>query len=255
MKRHLIIDGDILAFQAAAGTEVAVEWEPGHWTWHCGEEEVQAKVDDLIGTFMDELEADACTLTLSDTTNFRYSVLPTYKGWRKAVKRPLVLLQTKAWMKEEKGALILPGLEGDDVCGILATDPKFKPGTEKVIVSLDKDLKTIPGLYVRRLNERNPFTGLPIIHEITVQDADEFHMIQTLAGDQTDGYGGCPGIGMERAGEAIRLRQKVVPYEHEFTRGARKGRPRSAIGRNPATTSGRSSSRTIWPLVSTRGRP
>jgi 5'-3' exonuclease len=31
------------------------------------------------------------------------------------------------------------------------------------------------------------------------EDADEWHLIQTLAGDQTDGYAGVPGIGVKRA--------------------------------------------------------
>ena len=27
----------------------------------------------------------------------------------------------------------------------------------------------------------------------------KWHLVQTLAGDQTDGYAGCPGIGVKRA--------------------------------------------------------
>jgi DNA polymerase-1 len=40
------------------------------------------------------------------------------------------------------------------------------------------------------------------VSEITEAEADRTHLIQTLTGDRTDGYPGCPGIGEKRA-EAI----------------------------------------------------
>ena len=36
---------------------------------------------------------------------------------------------------------------------------------------------------------------------ITEDDGNAWHYIQTMAGDQTDGYGGVPGIGIKRATE------------------------------------------------------
>ncbi len=35
--------------------------------------------------------------------------------------------------------------------------------------------------------------------EITKEEGDRWHLIQTMAGDQTDGYSGVPGIGIKRA--------------------------------------------------------
>ena len=35
--------------------------------------------------------------------------------------------------------------------------------------------------------------------EITPEMGDRWHLIQTMAGDQTDGYSGVPGIGIKRA--------------------------------------------------------
>jgi DNA polymerase-1 len=68
--------------------------------------------------------------------------------------------------------------------GIYAT--KY-PGN--IIASPDKDMKQIPGqLY----NFDETFT-------ITPSEGAKWHLIQTLAGDQTDGYGGVPGIGVKRA--------------------------------------------------------
>ena len=78
-------------------------------------------------------------------------------------------------------------LEADDVMGILATTDIIEG--EKVIVSEDKDMKTIPCLLWRGGE----------MHTITEQEADYNHLLQTLVGDATDGYPGCPGIGATRA--------------------------------------------------------
>ena len=68
--------------------------------------------------------------------------------------------------------------------GIYAT---FEPGN--IIVSPDKDMRQIPGkLY-----------NLDETVEVSEEEGMRWHLIQTLAGDQTDGYGGVPGIGVKRA--------------------------------------------------------
>ena len=43
--------------------------------------------------------------------------------------------------------------------------------------------------------------GLRSFQKVTVNKADgaKWHLIQTLAGDQTDGYAGAPGVGVKRA--------------------------------------------------------
>ena len=68
--------------------------------------------------------------------------------------------------------------------GIYAT---FEPGN--IIVSPDKDMRQIPG---KLYNLEETIT-------ITEEEGMRWHLIQTLAGDQTDGYGGVPGIGVKRA--------------------------------------------------------
>ena len=68
--------------------------------------------------------------------------------------------------------------------GIYAT--KY-PGN--CIVSPDKDMKQIPGqLY----NLDETFT-------VSFEEGAKWHLIQSMAGDQTDGYAGVPGIGVKRA--------------------------------------------------------
>lgn len=92
----------------------------------------------------------------------------------------------KDYIKERYNTFERPDLEGDDVLGILATSDKIIKG-EKVIVSLDKDLKTIPAL----ICDMRSFE----IQKITEAEADYMHMYQTLTGDTTDGYSGCPSVG------------------------------------------------------------
>jgi DNA polymerase-1 len=70
--------------------------------------------------------------------------------------------------------------------GILAT--KFKGKT--MIVTMDKDLKTIPGT-LWHLNQKLEGTKI----QVTDKDAWEWFLTQTLTGDVTDGFPGCPGIG------------------------------------------------------------
>lgn len=194
-KPTLLIDADVVAFQCAAACETALEWEPGHWTWNVNFTEVTNAVLSQIERIMDALEGHDYKLCLTDPKhNFRLDVLPTYKTHRKTVKKPLVLLKVKEWMVEELDGIIRPGLEGDDVMGILATHPSKR---EKIIVSIDKDMKTIPCTYVRDIAQPPA--------EITEDEADYNHLFQTLTGDVTDGYSGCPAVGPKRAEQIIEL--------------------------------------------------
>jgi DNA polymerase-1 len=85
-----------------------------------------------------------------------------------------------------------PGLEADDVMGILSTWKGYLPNHEKIIVSSDKDMATIPGLHFNHDKDNEP-------RFITQQQADYTHLRQTLTGDTCDGYKGCPGVGPVRA--------------------------------------------------------
>ncbi len=193
-KRILLVDADVVAYMCASAAERAVDDGEGYWTWYCDFYEVQAAIDAHLTQLQDELNADEVKLCLTDSAqNFRKNVLPSYKSNRAMVKKPVVLKPVREWLIEERGAYLRPNLEGDDVMGILATWPKLKG--EKIIVSIDKDMKTIPGLYYR-----DSKTG---IVEISHAEADRWHLYQTLIGDQTDGYKGCPGCGPVKANKLL----------------------------------------------------
>ena len=200
VKRVLLIDADVLAYEAASGCEKAVEWEPGYWTWSCQFEQVVDKFDSLLFDITETLKGEPVLCLTDSEGNYRFGVLPTYKGKRSNVKKPLVLKPFKQYLIDERGAYFRPRLEGDDVMGILATraNPKKE---ERVIVSVDKDMKTIPGLVCRWPIEKEP-------RLISEEEADYWHMFQTLTGDATDGYSGCPGIGPKKA-EAILSKDSI----------------------------------------------
>ncbi|MCO7225753.1 hypothetical protein NH399_15750 [Pleionea sp. CnH1-48] len=109
-----------------------------------------------------------------------------------------------------------PKLEGDDIIGILMTEPRYKQGYEKIAVSIDKDIQTIPGLFFNPDKDASP-------RLITEQDADNFFYAQCIAGDITDGYFGAPNFGMGTAQRLLKEMKKVELYEHTLTRGKRKG--------------------------------
>ena len=78
----------------------------------------------------------------------------------------------------------MPTLEADDAMGIYAT--KY-PGN--IIVSPDKDMRQIPGM-LYNLEESTL---------INPEEGAKWHLVQSAAGDNTDGYAGIPGVGIKRA--------------------------------------------------------
>ena len=216
-KRTLLIDADVYAYKAALINEVATDWGDGYWTWHCDADAVKASFLDMVEKTVEALDATDYVLCLTDSErNWRLDVLPSYKGNRSSTKKPLVLKHIKEWLIEDHDAVYRPRLEGDDILGIYATWPAMKG--EKIIVSLDKDMKTIPGLYVRDALVRRP-----TIMRISEEEAAMWHLKQTLSGDATDGYKGCPGVGVDTASKIIEEGLKKVPYEYTIVRGKRKG--------------------------------
>lgn len=184
--RSALIDADILAYQAAAVSEQAVDWEDGLWTLHAFEQDAIRAFETTLKSILEKVEADEYYLAFSDKDNWRKSVLPTYKANRSGVRKPLLLKFLRDYGYKTHPSLQIPELEGDDILGIYATmSEPHKP--DYVICSIDKDLKTIPGKHYNF--GRNEF------FEINPHKADYWHMVQTLTGDATDGYAGCPGIG------------------------------------------------------------
>lgn len=221
--RNLLIDGDVFAYQAAAAVEVATNWgedtddDSCLWTLHADEVEARGAVDFALTKLMADLGGDRMIVALTDKVNWRSSVLPTYKGNRKAVRRPLVLASIRQYVRDNYEVWERPGLEGDDILGILMGLTQRVEG-ERICVTIDKDLKTVPGFH---FNSSKPNEG---IFEVTQEEADRWHILQGIAGDPTDGYTGCPGLGMTKAIEFLDEPYMLVPQEYTINRGKDKGK-------------------------------
>jgi DNA polymerase-1 len=191
MTTTLLIDADIVGYKFAAAGQTGVDWDGD------GEKslivddfpQVAAEVDSYLSQLYVQLQADRMIICLScpSAENFRLKVLPSYKENRKDVKKPVHLSAIRSYLSLHYETYQKPTLEADDVMGILSTHPTLIKG-KKIIVSEDKDMKTIPGwLYNPRKDE------YPRL--ISQSAADYWHLYQTLVGDTTDNYKGCPKVG------------------------------------------------------------
>ena len=181
-----LIDCDFIVYKNCAAAETEIDF---------GEDIilVASKFSDALRMVEEDLYRiaedlgcfDDSILFFSDSTNFRKTIDPDYKGHRNR-KKPCGYKRVINALQETFPVVVLPQLEADDAMGIYATK---EPG-QHVIVSPDKDMRQIPGeLY----NLKDP------VETIDEEEARRWHLIQTLAGDQTDGYAGVPGIGIKRA--------------------------------------------------------
>lgn len=195
MNTTILIDGDILLYQITAAAEQPFYWGDDLWTLHADEGEVKEQIDNEVTSLKTILNAKRVIIALSGETNWRKFVLPSYKANRKGTRKPVVYRAAKDYVRSVYEVVEYPNLEADDVLGIIATDKKVRGS--KIIVSADKDLKTIPGFLY---NPEKPELG---IQEISREQADWNHMYQTLVGDTADGYTGCPGVGPKTAEKVL----------------------------------------------------
>jgi 5'-3' exonuclease len=190
----LLVDSDIVAYKFASSNQENFKWPNGQASKHLEDfSEVTQQCDVWLSELQDKLNADEMIICLScpSAEGFRVKVLPTYKGNRVGVEKPAYLQALKDHMKTNYKFYERPTLEADDVMGILSTHPTLIPG-KKIIVSEDKDMKTIPGWLFNPRKDKKP-------KQISESEASYWHFYQTLVGDATDNYKGCPGIGDKKA--------------------------------------------------------
>ena len=195
-----LLDGDIIAWRAAVviqGKEVDWDGDGQGTVIPVSPEAIAATVRGLVRNWTKSSGARRPLVCLSprDGNTFRRHIIPGYKANRTGEKPEGfdVALET---LESEYDVQRLDGVEADDVLGIFSTNPKLLGRT--VIVTIDKDMQSIPGLYFRPGRD---VPGKP--RRITQTLADYFWMCQTLIGDPVDGYKGCPGIGKVKAQAAL----------------------------------------------------
>ena len=181
---NLLIDADFIVYKCCAACETEIDY---------GEDVifVTSNFSDAYNAVVKEIDKIKSAfggfatpiLFFSDSKNFRKKISPDYKGHRNR-KKPCGYKRVIRNLRIQHNVIVMKELEADDAMGIYATQ---HPGN--IIVSPDKDMRQIPGkLY-----------DLETSKDITAEEGAKWHLIQTLAGDQTDGYSGVPGIGVKRA--------------------------------------------------------
>lgn len=220
MARTLLVDADIVAFKFSAATEQVFHFE-GKDAPPCIEpgelSEVLQATDDYIEGLATQLKASAVIICLTDVENFRLGIYPEYKSNRKGSRKPTHLLEVKEHFRSNYRTYQRPGLEADDCMGILATHKTLIKG-DRVIVSEDKDMQTIPGLLFNPAKDNT-------IRRISPLQADRFHLWQTIVGDTSDGYPGARGIG-PKSPEALAVLESASAgeaWQHVKAAFARKG--------------------------------
>lgn len=199
--RIAIIDADSVLYAVALSAEALSKGSGDHgddeWVQMKDGEQCYRETVSQLERLVQAVDAEDAIICLSPTgvSSFRKAILPTYKENRAAYRRPDLLKPLQAMIQHRRpfGTLAVRGLEADDVCGITATTLARAGMRTSVIVSIDKDMQSIPGLLYTWLHKERG------VIEITPEEADRSHLYQTLIGDTVDNYTGCPGMGPKKA--------------------------------------------------------
>lgn len=185
VERTALIDADFIAYEAAA-------W--AHAT-QADAFDLTARLEGTVREWAARAFASKWIVCYSDDreNNFRKDHYPLYKAHRTS-EPPAMLGMAQQVIKDMSAVtLMVPRLEADDIMGIAQTNGK---NGNTVIVSVDKDMRQIPGWHLNPHKE-----DFPVL--VTWDEAERFFHMQWLTGDQTDGFGGIKGIGPKKAAKIL----------------------------------------------------
>lgn len=201
----LLIDGDILTYRTCWAVQTEVQWDDDIVTTATNLKELEFQSKNTVEYWIKKFDItnrEDVTICFSDrTNNFRRKIFPEYKANRKGSKKPLGYNHLETFLKKAYNSFVLDNCEADDALGVLATS--YTKNMRPIIVSIDKDMLTIPCEYYNIDTEE--------VLKINKEDADFQFFHQTLTGDSVDNYKGCPGIGKKRA-DAL-LKDKGATWE------------------------------------------
>lgn len=193
-KGILVMDGDWLVFQAMSAAEFDASWEEEIWHRCCDHAKAREILKETIKNYAKRKKAwqgAPIVLAFTDKVNWRKVLVePTYKENRAVTKKPVGYFEflESVWSDPDYLSVLEPQLEGDDCMGIIGSNPLAYSAQKAVLVSCDKDFKTIPNCDFLWCTTGEILTQTP-------ESANYWHMFQTIKGDITDGYGGIPGWG------------------------------------------------------------
>lgn len=195
-----LIDGDIVAYQTAAVCSKDKAWDDTKVEATFDEADVRNTIQRMLDKWTARAGATERVVLLTGAGNFRKIVEPTYKSNRLDKPKPAALTYARSVLIDVHKARMVDGLEADDLIGLMLTGTMADG--RGVAVSLDKDLRTVPGLHVNPDKDRAP-------RLVPAPAADLLWMTQTLTGDPVDGYAGAKGIGPVKAKAALAGKRSV----------------------------------------------
>lgn len=204
--RTLLLDADSFVYSYALTHQQAMPWTGELWTYKADRRGAELALAAHIETLLVVTRCTELRVALSDPErNYRKEVSSTYKSGRLHVSRPVLYKALRDFLMTEYHGTWLPRLEGDDLISMWATHPA---NGERVMCSIDKDIRGVPGELYNPMKETTEF--------ISEDDAERWFITQTLTGDRTDGYAGCPGLGPKRTDEILRKWGEVTDVWREL---------------------------------------
>ncbi len=187
----LLIDADWLIYNSCCACEQDTRWNEWEHTLYSNRLEILNMIEnrlDVYRTIADSKHDIVMCFTSYPT--FRHEIFPEYKINRIGKRKPLALKSVIKEVKERYETVAYENLEGDDVLGLLATNGRYK---DPIIVSVDKDLRTLPCKLIADDS----------IEHITNKKANRHWFEMSLAGDAGDGILGIKGMGMVTASKTL----------------------------------------------------
>ena len=179
--RTALLDADVITYQSASKAQGSF----GDEVW--GDiNKARAYADEQIHKEMEQAGCNTVILVYSpkNSTNWRKLVMPEYKMHRKATPKPVCYGELRNALESQYKHVSIDWLEGDDLFHML-----YKKIPNSVVVSIDKDMYTLPNInYLRPHTMRYP-------EYQSYSEANAFWLTQVLMGDSTDGYKGLKGCG------------------------------------------------------------
>ena len=183
----LLIDADWLIYNSCCACEQDTKWNEWEHTLHSDERDILQLIDSRLDIYKSIAGGDReVVMCFTSYPTFRHEIFPEYKIHRIGKRKPLALRSVINNCKKIYDCVSYPNLEGDDVLGLLATNGQYK---NPIIVSVDKDMRTIPCKLI----------AAEEVEHITEKKANRHWFEMSIAGDSTDGIVGVKGTGMVTA--------------------------------------------------------
>ncbi len=220
---HLVIDGDLLAFKAAAvnedrsiscfhpvtqehrtarnRTEFKASLLGDYAEWNITDVQEPKPIEyahkiarEMIAGWLNRAEASTFEIVLSGPNNFRLDIpLPTrYKSNRDGGIRPLQLKPLKKWLEQEYNAVVTDGYEADDYLAMCAYAGE-QSGKKIVQATIDKDARGYTS-WLLELDGDGPVERIEGFGELVLKEGklkgkgQIWMLAQSLLGDKADGY-------------------------------------------------------------------